>query len=298
MRLFFRAALIFLGTALLSTTLVNPAEAQSIPAALVKVKTERYQPGKIQFPQGVYDYDIAWQGLPIATGRIEVQSEHDLTEPVIKVTADCWSARGMSWLYNLKHRTESVFYSSSFQPVRFLTTQVENSRENISAVNFLTDGHVQSRRWKNGKPNGEDDFTTENPIMDPVTATFLARSLPFDVGSEVAFDVYNGKHRFLIKMKLDARERIKVGTELRDAYRIIPTVEKLTDPEGGKKFKSATLWVSADDRRDVLKIESRVLIGRVTAMLRSYAPAGSDSPATPSNVRAQLSEMVRAVNIN
>jgi len=266
--------------------------AEFIPPWKVSVHTERYRPEHVGFPQGTYDYDIAWEGIPVASGRISVESQKQTSEPVLKVTAECWSARGIRWLYNLNHRTESLFNAVSLRPIRLFTTQVENSRENTAVVDFSPEGKISSRRWKNGKSNGEDDFSVENPIFDPITATFLARSLPVDVGKEVAFDVYNGKHRYLISLNVEARETIKTAEGPRDALRVRPTVKKLTDSEGEKKLKSATLWVSADENREVLRLESKVWVGSVTAKLKRFTPAPENVQPTVDAVRAQLASPV------
>ena len=57
-----------------------------------------------------------------------------------------------------------------------------------------------------------------------------------------------------------------------EAFRVVPSVKKLTDTEGEKKFRSATLWIAADETREVLKMESEVWIGSVTAKLQRFNP--------------------------
>ena len=109
----------------------------------------------------------------------------------------------------------------------------------------------------------------------------LARSLPVSEGSELEFDIWNGKHRYLIKLKVDKREEIKIGKKKVLADKVIPTVKKLTESEGEKRIKSVVMWVSADERREILKIESEVLLGSITATLTGIEPFAAASLPMP-----------------
>ena len=48
------------------------------------------------------------------------------------------------------------------------------------------------------------------------------------------------------------------------------SVVKLSDTEGEKRLRSATIWLSADEDRNILKLESSVWIGSVTAEFEEF----------------------------
>ena len=83
------------------------------------------------------------------------------------------------------------------------------------------------------------------------------------------------------------------------ADRVVPTVQKLTDTEGEKRIQSCKMWVSADERREILRLESKVFVGSVTAELKGIEPlavppspvieaAHKDGSATDASGRAML----------
>ena len=70
-----------------------------------------------------------------------------------------------------------------------------------------------------------------------------------------------------------SRERIKLrsGTE-REVFRVIPSVQRLTDTKGEDRLKSATVFVAADGTQEPLRLESKVFIGKVVAELAGFKP--------------------------
>ena len=71
-------------------------------------------------------------------------------------------------------------------------------------------------------------------------------------------------------------EELKIMGKTRKAYKVTPSVDKLTDSKGEKRLKSAHFWISADGRREILKLESEVFFGAVKAELVSFTPAEGD----------------------
>ena len=87
-----------------------------------------------------------------------------------------------------------------------------------------------------------------------------------------SFDVFNGTDRYLISFHVVGREKIKVAGKEYDAFKIRPSVKKLTDTEGEKRLRKVYVWVSTDGSREVLKLESEVLLGSVSAKLVRFVP--------------------------
>jgi len=239
----------------------------------IKVVTKRYKPGYVEFARGTYTYDVSWQGIPVATAHVSVSDRTISEQPYLRVTAQAKTAKVIDLFYKLRFKSESIFSATSLKPVHFYSHQKENSKEKFRQVVFKPSGTIKTVYKKNGELRDTKEFKTENMTLDPISAAFVARSLPLRVGLERSFDVFNGKHRYLITFNVIAREHISVGGKERDSFRIVPTVEKLTDTKGEKRLKHATLWISAGKDRDVLKLESKVLVGRVNVKLARFTPA-------------------------
>lgn len=253
----------------------------------VVVKTTTYTPFYRELPDGILEYSISWQGLPVGSASIRVVKEYEGDNQLFHVQADARTASAIDLLYQLRHRSEGYFSVGTYKPSSFLFRQTENSKKRVTQVAFEPNGIIKSKRWKNDKEEANFEFQSSNPTMDPLSAAFLARSLPIEVGKTASFDVFNGKNRYLIGFSIVGLEKMKRGGELVDAFKVIPTVKKLTDTKDDKRLKSAAIWISTDARRDILRLESKVWFGKVVAELDRMSPL----PARVSPViRAKLQE--------
>jgi hypothetical protein len=243
---------------------INPGE--------VDVKTASYIPTKTDFEKGTYLYEVTWQGIPVAEARVVVGDQQLGQTNMLKVKATAETGDFIDIFYRLRFSSESVFEAESFKPVHFYSHQKENSREKYRDVEFGPGGLIRTDYVKNGKHHEGLEFRSVNSTFDPISAAFLARSLPLKLGEKHSFDVFNGKHRYLISFHIEARETIEVEGVSHNAFKVIPSVQKLTDSEGEKRLDRAAIWISADESREVLKLESKVLVGKVNAKLVKFVP--------------------------
>lgn len=250
--------------------------ADYIPPSRVTVKTEAYQPHDTNFPRGFYEYQIAWQGVPVGSASIRIGTTYRGGKKMLDVEGTARSTKVVGVFYELRHRSESIFSAQDLKPVEFFSQQTENSRFTNIDVTFSPDGLIRSKIVK-GKVNSpgkaeEVVFKSENATFDPITAAFLARSLPINPAEDLSFDIFNGQHRYLISFHVVGREKINVAGKDYDAFKVEPRVKKLTDTQGEKRLRKAYLWVSADGSREVLKLESEVFFGSVSAKLVRFVP--------------------------
>jgi hypothetical protein len=264
--LFFIATFLLLATSNVSADYISPGE--------VSVKTTPYSPQDTDFDLGVYQYDVSWQGIPVAKAHVIVEEK---TDSLMNVKATATTGDFISMFYKLRFQSESTFKSESLEPIHFKSEQNENSKEKIREISFSPNGVIRTKYSKDGRVQKPTEFRSENSTFDPISAAFLARSLPIKIGVRRGFDVFNGKHRYLIEFQVEALETISFKGEMIPAYRVRPFVTKLTDSEGEKRLKYARIWISADNKREVLKLESKVLVGKVTAELEAFKPR----PSTP-----------------
>lgn len=255
---------------LLSSLLFSLSYADYISPDLVKIKTAKYTPSWTAFAEGVYLYDISWQGIPVASASVEVKNDISTGHLLLHVAANVKTGSFIDIFYKLRHNSESFMERQTLQPKHFRFNQVENSRKKGYEIFFENNGFIKAQTYKNGEEKSNIEFISDNRTLDPISAAFVARSLPLELGRELSFDVFNGKHRYLINFKVDKLEEIQIGDRQYKAFKVIPTVQKLTDTEGEKRLSSAAIWVSADQDREVLKLESKVLVGKVSARMKSF----------------------------
>jgi hypothetical protein len=147
--------------------------------------------------------------------------------------------------------------------------QQENSKKKVVNVSFFPGGEVRATRTQSGKEAVYDQFTTTNSVLDPVSASFLARSQPWRVGDAKEFDVFNGKSRYLITLTAKELRTMDVAGVQREVFVIVPKVVNLVNPAQGKKLREARIFVTNDAARDIVLIESDVFIGTVKTRMTS-----------------------------
>lgn len=255
------------------------ARADYIPPAQVVVKTEAYRPVVTDFPHGAYDYQVFWEGIPVGTASIHVATTERGGVKMYDVVATACSSPFIGLFYRLRHRSESIFSAQQLRPVEFRSRQTENTRFTNLKIRFSPGGRVDTAITK-GRSNGatsskEVSFQSDNATFDPISAAFLARSLPMDAGQERSFDVFNGEDRYLISLQVMGREEIDLVGRRHQAFKVRPQVRKLTDTQGEKRVRRVYLWLSADAGREVLKVESVVRLGAINARLVGFFPEGS-----------------------
>jgi len=253
----------------------NSAVAEYIEPSNIQIQTEKYPVELETFESAKYLYEISWQGIKVGSASFEVDAEgsEQNSEAIVQnknlvaIKAEAKSAKLIDVFYRLRHESESLVEKKTMQPVKFSTWQKENSKIKSAELNFGKDSRIQGTTEKDGKIEKENDFKSHNFTLDPISAAFFARSIPIEVGTKASFDVFNGKHRYLITFNVTAIEEIEIMGKLRKAFKAVPSVQKLTDTEGEKRLQAASIWISADETREILKLESKVFVGSVNATL-------------------------------
>ncbi len=246
------------------------ALADSLAPGDVEVKTVFYPPAIDGLPVGEYLYDISWQGIPVAQATVSVRKYKISDKEYYYTEASVGTAKGLSWIYKLRHISESLFETKTFKPLSFSSHDIERSKQRYRKMTYKDNGVVHSEYWKNAELKQEYDFNPNNLMFDPISAAFMARSVELEPGKEVTVDVYNAKERYLITFVVDSIETIEVNGVSRKAFKVIPSVQKLLNPKSKRRLKSATLWIAADDTRDVLKLSSKVWIGSINSTLEGF----------------------------
>ena len=257
------------------------SSAESIPAQDVQVTTPVYRPSLTEYsPElGTFEYEVSWQGIPAAAATIIVEHEGDK----FKVTTKARTYSPIDLLYDLKYTAEGTLNANDLSPIRTIITQKENSKKKKTDIAFLGNGEISALREQNGEEPISLRFNSNNFTLDPVSAAFLARGLPWKVGDTRDFDTFNGKSRYLITLTAIDKIQMDVNGVEKSVFVIRPTVKNLTNPDANKKLREAKIYVTDDKDREILKIASEVFIGTVTTKLISFTPNRStvaDAPGT------------------
>lgn len=256
------------------------AEAVTDSPEEVKVSTPNYEfnTGNFQPVTGTYTYDVSWASISAATIEINVDRSGD----GFKVVTEAQTNPGIDVFYRLRFKAAGEM-TEDFMPVSTKIFSQENSRVKKSDVQF-SNGFIHAIRDNIGKRREEFNFNPNNMTLDPFSVAFLARTFDWKSGEEREFDIFNGRTRYLIKFKSIGNKVIEQNGKKINCYVIQPSVTKLNPIETGKKkLNSASIYISADQNRDILRIESDVFVGTVNTELVNFKKRTGTQVAINSN---------------
>jgi len=259
----------------------------SVPSRGAQI-AEQYGQSRAFTPElGTYNFKVGWQGIPAASLSLTTQQRG----LYYKISATARTYSGIDLFYKLRYRAEGLVSAFDFSPIRSSFYSEENSKERLTEISFLENNEVHTVRSGSKRKTEVLQFDPENNMLEPFSAAFLARSLEWKVGDARTFDTFNGKTRYLITLNCTGTDSIEVNGKDREVWVIEPQVKNLTNQRDNGKLRRAQIYVTSDDKREILKISSDVFIGSVSAWLDSFEPA----PSYSGTIMAQSQETGRRV---
>lgn len=227
----------------------------------------RYQPRFYPFDGGERaEYRASWNGIPVASAEIRAAPVVIQGKKFYQVRVQARTWRYLELIWKMRDRIESTFDAKELQPRRFAFRQ----RENRKKIDTTAEFDAAHKKWVVHRQQGERvkdyEFVSQH-TMDPVSATYLARSLDLKVGDTLRMEVFGGNSRYLVTLDVVAKEPVSTKSGISEAYRIVPRVINLTSSGYAGRVREATVWISADEKRRPLKMVSQVFIGYVSIEL-------------------------------
>jgi Protein of unknown function (DUF3108) len=256
----FAAVSLFFGLFLLSVAeagQVMAVKADAVPA---------YHPKYFPFEDGEKAvYLASWNGLfSVATAEVYTTPTVINGRKVYQVRVEAKSSRVLDLIWRMRDTISSTFDAKALMPARFTFDQKENSRIIFTEAKF---DHAAKRwavnRQQVGKRAKVYHFDSNN-TLDPITASYLARSTDFKVGDKLYFKVFGGRYQYLLELSVETKEPVTmVSGKTIEAYRIVPRIQNITKKGYADRFNEAAVWISADERRMPIKLSSKIVFGTV-----------------------------------
>jgi len=227
--------------------------------------------------EGKYYYTVDFNNVNIGNATIVIDRDGDF----YKVQINAQSVGMVDSLYRLRYRGESIMGTDPLSPVETKMQQEVRSSEKDITIKFQENGDIKAteKKSENGATVKFDvrKVQTERFTLDPFSAMYLVRGLDWKAGVERVFDVYPGKYQYEIRLRCEGLVTIDSNGEKRKAWLIVPRVTNL-DPQRRaealkKKPTNTKIYVSADDMKDVLKIEASHLLGNFRLLMVRFDPA-------------------------
>jgi Protein of unknown function (DUF3108) len=251
---------LFFGLLVFSVTEAGQAmavKADTVPA---------YHPKYFPFEDGEKAvYHASWNGMfSVATAEVYTTPTVIDGKKVYQVRVEAKSSRALDLIWRMRDTISSTFDAKALMPTQFTFNQKENSRIIVTEANF---DHAAKRwavnRQQVGKQAKVYHFDSNN-TLDPITASYLARSTDFKVGDKLYFKVFGGRYQYLLELSVETKEPVTMASgKTVEAYRIVPRIQNITKKGYADRLNEAAIWISADERRMPIKLSSKIVFGTV-----------------------------------
>jgi hypothetical protein len=251
-----------------------PADAQEPWEATVTP----FAPGAFPDPRPVRtQYRFGWNGMTAATGQVRFGKSPAGFE--FEASGGTTGVARSLWKYDVKHAALSE--PRTLRPIR--VTEVENVRSKVltTKLMFTPEGVTSDREERKGSSVKSKTRQFQFPnVLSLNSALLFLRTQPMTDGAVHRIVVYPATSAYLATISVRGRERVTVPTGTYNAIKLDLQLSKIGKKkvlEPHKKFRRATVWLSDDADRLVLRIETQVFVGTVFAELEA-ADFGNAKP--------------------
>jgi hypothetical protein len=167
----------------------------------------------------------------------------------------------------------AVADGQTLRPVEARQTENYRSKQVATHLTFTNNGVTSVRTEVHGGPAStktrQFDFSN---LFDLHSAMLYLRSQPLKEHSVHRVVVYPGTNAYLATITVVGREKVTIRAGTYNAIKLdlqLSRVGKHLELEPHRKFRRATIWVSDDPDRILLRIEAQIFVGTVFAELQS-----------------------------
>ncbi|BHH82606.1 DUF3108 domain-containing protein [Desulforhopalus sp. 52FAK] len=218
---------------------------------------------------GTYYYDVFLKGTKLGRASIAVDRTGD--EYVVAVKA---RTRGiLKHLYKVKYKGEVAVTRNPLLPqTAKIIEQTGRKKKTINAEFESHDRIVVTEEEVKGNNPAKvktKEYESESFILDPFSIVFLIRSLDWQVGTSEVFDLFTGTKQYEIHLLCPEETALTIDGVLRPCWVIVPETRTLKEPRE-VKMSGFKIYLSKDERKEILKITGDPKIGRIVADLRKF----------------------------
>jgi hypothetical protein len=215
-------------------------------------------------------YRFGWSGVTAATGDIHFTKP---SNDQFQLEGKGRTSGFVRALWKLDVTQRAVANSQTLAPIETEQSESYRSKKIVTHLTFTNNGVTRTRTEGEGAAAKKTtrDFSFPN-LFDLHSAALYLRSQPLKKGSVYRLAVYPATNAYLATVTVTGREKISVRAGTYNAIKLdlrLKRIGKHLELEPHKKFRGATVWVSDDAERLILRIDAQVFVGTVFAELQS-----------------------------
>jgi Protein of unknown function (DUF3108) len=213
-------------------------------------------------------YAFGWSGITAGTADVHF----------LRDDADTFALEGRGrtiglarvlWKYDVSYR--STVDTQTLRPVEMHQIETVRGKRIETHLLFSENGVSRTRVEGNPPKPSTRDFPLDH-LNDLHSVLLYLRSQPLRDHSSYRVAVYPANSAYAATITVAGRERVRVRAGSYNAIKLdlqLQRIGKKNELEPHRKFRRASIWISDDSDRMLLRIEAQIFIGSVTGELQS-----------------------------
>jgi Protein of unknown function (DUF3108) len=244
--------------------------ASALLAAPEWVSTLTREPrGDFPEPRPVHaSYAFGWSGITAGTADVHFL-RGDADTFVLEGHGRTTGLARILWKYDVNYR--STVDARTLRPVEMHQIETVRGKRIETQLIFSENGVSRTRVEGNPPKPSTCDFPLEH-LNDLHSVLLYLRSEPLHDHNSYRVAVYPANSAYVATLTVAGRERVRVRAGSYNAIKLdlqLQRIGKKNELEPHRKFRRASIWISDDPDRILLRIEAQIFIGSVTAELQS-----------------------------
>ena len=246
--------------------------AQAPDDEFCSIRNTTFQAGE-QVTYTVY-YNVAGLYIDAGTAVFTNTLEKMNNRVVYHITGDGKTNPNYDWIYKVRDKYETFIDTATLKPLKFLRNVNEGGYKKYENITFDHDAGTAVTT--------KGVFKVPNCVQDVLSSVYYARNIDFSkykVNDRIPFNMFLDNEVFSMYIRYLGKETVKTKYGKFKAIKFKPLLLKGTIFEGGEKM---TVWVTDDNNRVPVRIESPIVVGKVKIDMMSNK-----------NLRYPLSSLVK-----
>ncbi len=215
-------------------------------------------------------YGFGWSGFPGAAADVR------LTKPAgdrfqLDGTIHTTGLVRSLWKFDATHTASAA--AGTLHPLEMKQIENVRNKKTVTSLSFDSTGVTSKETETPGKSAGPKVRRFDFPnLFDLYSALLYLRSQPLQDRGIQRIVVYPATSAYLATVTVLARERLAVPAGTYNAIKLdlqLSKIGKNRELEPHRKFRRASVWLSDDSDRLLLKIQAQIFVGTVFAELQS-----------------------------
>lgn len=241
------------------------------PASVTTIDGVPADPGVAPFAQGeVLTYSVSWKGIKVASATSTVEAGATYAgRPAMHLTASATEAKTFAAFYQVSGASDSWIDPETLSSLGYIVDSQTGSR--VDKQTWTIDdehgnAHIdRTHTNKAGKivtTSGDYPLSVSH-VQDAQSMSYYYRAFPLKVGQKLESSVFTDRKTWTLTVEVLKAEKVKTPAGTFDCLKVKPTVQ-------GQNKGEMTVWISDDDRRLPVKMESTTPFGAIDAVLTKF----------------------------